>query len=101
MKELSPNPTLLRKRTSSSHSNGTSDAAKIAANGLVLSPLKAGQSILEQIGQPDHVGWMRKKGDRYNSWKLRYFVLKGPHMYCLKSASKTVSSQFLSLLLRR
>ncbi|THV03340.1 hypothetical protein K435DRAFT_775024 [Dendrothele bispora CBS 962.96] len=51
------------------------------------SPLKPGQSILDQIGEPDHSGWMRKKGDRYNSWKLRYFVLKGQHMYCLKSDS--------------
>jgi hypothetical protein len=50
--------------------------------------LKAGQSILEQIGTPDHNGWMRKKGERYNSWKMRYFVLKGPHLYCLRSNSK-------------
>lgn len=61
-------------------------------NGAVLSGLlKPGQSILDQIGEPDHVGWMRKRGDRYNSWKNRYFVLKGPHMYCLKSDSKAVS----------
>jgi len=30
---------------------------------------------------------MRKKGDRYNSWKTRYFALKGPHLYILKSQS--------------
>lgn len=54
-----------------------------------LGQLKIGQSILEQIGHADHYGWMRKKGDRYNNWKLRYFVLKGPHMYCLRSNSKT------------
>ncbi|KAJ7847871.1 hypothetical protein B0H13DRAFT_2091141 [Mycena leptocephala] len=85
------NPTLLRKRTSSSQ---TSDAAKAAttvavaaaANGAAR--LKPGQSILEQIGEADHVGWMRKKGDRYNSWKLRYFVLKGSDFYCLRSSNK-------------
>ena len=61
-------------------------------NGAVLSGLvKPGQSILDQIGEADHVGWMRKRGDRYNSWKNRYFVFKGPHMYCLKSDSKAVS----------
>ncbi|KAF8914405.1 hypothetical protein CPB84DRAFT_1811707 [Gymnopilus junonius] len=54
----------------------------------VSGPIKQGQSILEQIGEPDHTGWMRKKGDRYNTWKLRYFVLKGPHMYCLRSNNK-------------
>jgi hypothetical protein len=56
-----------------------------------MQPLKPGQSVLEQIGEPDHKGWMRKKGDRYNSWKSRYFVLKGPHLYILKSEDKSVS----------
>ncbi|KAF7347573.1 hypothetical protein MVEN_01513900 [Mycena venus] len=89
------NPTLLRKRTSSNHAT---DAAKASAttaaaaatttggNGAVT--MKPGQSVLEQIGEADHVGWMRKKGERYNTWKLRYFVLKGQHMYILKSSSK-------------
>ncbi|KAJ6502678.1 hypothetical protein DFH09DRAFT_1375676 [Mycena vulgaris] len=89
------NPTLLRKRTSSSH---TTDAAKAAITTAAAVPvaatnagskLKTGQNILEQIGEPDHVGWMRKKGDRYNSWKLRYFILKGPDFYCLRSSNKT------------
>jgi len=31
---------------------------------------------------------MRKRGDRMNSWKSRYFVLKGPHLYCMKSSHK-------------
>ena len=80
-------PTLLRKRTSSTpHVPTAQEKEKIAAN-----PLKPGQSILEQIGEPDHAGWMRKKGDRYNSWKLRYFVLKGPHLYYLRSNSTSVS----------
>ena len=51
---------------------------------------KSGQSILAQIGQPDHEGWMRKRGENYNTWKNRYFVLKGPHLYWLKSDSASV-----------
>ena len=61
--------------------------------------LKAGQSILQQIGAPDYNGWMRKKGEHYNVWKSRYFVLKGPHLYYLKSNSKTVRQDFLLRLL--
>ena len=53
--------------------------------------LKPGKSIVEQIGQPDHQGWMRKKGDHYNSWKVRFFIIKGPHLYILRSNSKSVS----------
>ncbi|KDN34981.1 hypothetical protein RSAG8_11987, partial [Rhizoctonia solani AG-8 WAC10335] len=52
-----------------------------AANGDPAASARA----LDQIGEPDYSGWMRKKGDRYNSWKLRYFVLKGPHLYYLRS----------------
>ncbi|KAI8989868.1 hypothetical protein BD414DRAFT_460138 [Trametes punicea] len=80
-------PHLLRKRTTSSaeHPSRTTQAAVKVPGGV---DLKAGQSILEQIGTPDHNGWLRKKGDRYNTWKTRYFVLKGPHLYWLRSESK-------------
>ncbi|KAJ6565996.1 hypothetical protein B0H10DRAFT_2112103 [Mycena sp. CBHHK59/15] len=76
------NPTLLRKRTSSSQTTdaakaATSAVAVVATPGNAASKLKPGQSILEQIGEPDHVGW-----------KLRYFVLKGPDFYCLRSSNK-------------
>ncbi|KAI0371457.1 hypothetical protein BV20DRAFT_1120507 [Pilatotrama ljubarskyi] len=83
-------PHLLRKRTSSS---AAADHPTRNALATLKTPgvptLKAGQSILEQIGTPDHNGWLRKKGDRYNSWKSRYFVLKGPHLYWLRSDSKS------------
>lgn len=64
----------------------------LAASQLVAGAprLKVGQSIMEQIGTPDHEGWMRKKGERYNTWKTRYFVLKGPHLYYLRNNSKSV-----------
>lgn len=44
-------------------------------------------NLLEKIGTPDYSGWMRKKGEKYNSWKQRFFVLKGFHLYYLKSES--------------
>lgn len=48
-----------------------------------------GQSMaLKQIGKPDHAGYMKKKGDRYGSWKTRYFVLKGSHLYYLRSENE-------------
>ncbi|KAH9959220.1 hypothetical protein BC827DRAFT_1214888 [Russula dissimulans] len=53
--------------------------------------VKTGQGILEQIGVPDHKGWMRKRGAHYNTWKNRYFVLKGPHMYWLRSNNASES----------
>ncbi|KAJ6520133.1 hypothetical protein C8R45DRAFT_1205159 [Mycena sanguinolenta] len=86
------NPALLRKRTSSSHATDAtkgSAAAAAAAAGTGASKLKPGMSVLDQIGESDHAGWMRKKGERYNTWKLRYFVLKGPDLYYLKTLDKS------------
>ncbi|KAJ3556322.1 hypothetical protein NM688_g2090 [Phlebia brevispora] len=77
---------LLRKRTSSMSDGARTPNPAVQAGGMVIKP---GRSILEQIGTPDHNGWMRKKSDHYSSWKLRYFVLKGPHLYCLKSNDRS------------
>jgi hypothetical protein len=77
-------PSLLRKRTTPTSPDLT------RRNSPDSGTLKSGQTILTQIGTPDHNGWMRKKGDHYGSWKNRYFVLKGPHLYWLKSNAQTV-----------
>lgn len=42
-------------------------------------------SALSKIGTPDFAGFLKKKGDRYNSWKTRYFVLKGARLYYLRN----------------
>jgi len=59
--------------------------------------LKPGERAVDQIGEPDYSGWMRKKGDRYNSWKLRYFVLKGPHLYYLRSRTETKIKGYVNI----
>jgi hypothetical protein len=41
-------------------------------------------AALKQIGTPDHSGHLKKKGETIG-WKTRYFVLKGAHLYYLKS----------------
>lgn len=57
---------------------------------------QVGLSVLDQIGQPDYAGWLKKKGEKYNAWKTRYLVLKGPHLYYLKDADRMVSFYALS-----
>ena len=42
-------------------------------------------SAIAKIGKPDFSGYVKKKGERYNTWKMRYFVLKGSHLYYMKS----------------
>lgn len=94
----------LRKRSVSnpaSVGSGTNNNAKGRPEAVdnITGPVKEGVNIWDQIGEPDHSGWMRKKGDRYNSWKMRYFILKGPHLYFMKNNNKSVSYIPLVLLI--
>ncbi|KAF6761909.1 hypothetical protein DFP72DRAFT_877407, partial [Ephemerocybe angulata] len=75
----------LRKRASSGPVSPVAAVAAADPTGNI----KSGVSILEQVGTPDHTGWMRKKAVRYNTWKPRYFVLKGEHLYILRSNNKS------------
>jgi|SRR6267154_5471312 len=86
-----------REKRDSKDSSGTKEMKDVVLRKASLpttGSFKSGQSILEQIGQPDHKGWMRKKGERYNTWKTRYFVLKGPHLYWLRSNNTSVRVAF-------
>ena len=47
-------------------------------------------TVLVQIGTPDHEGWIRKKGGHFSTWKSRYLVLKGAHLYWLRTDSTMV-----------
>ncbi|EIW76259.1 hypothetical protein CONPUDRAFT_139675 [Coniophora puteana RWD-64-598 SS2] len=94
-------PEVLRKRSGSPQSAGGPRSPGLAGNGNGngassvggaanggAGAVKPGRSILEQIGAPDHQGWLRKKGDSYNVWKTRYLVIKGTHLYVLRSNAK-------------
>ncbi|KAH7887418.1 hypothetical protein F5I97DRAFT_1860224 [Phlebopus sp. FC_14] len=89
LKAKEPKSAELKDRPSPHKQNGVAshDGGRSGSRGP--SALKPGKSIIEQIGRPDHEGWMRKKGDHYNSWKVRYFIIKGPHLYILRSNNKT------------
>ncbi|KZV86236.1 hypothetical protein EXIGLDRAFT_725062 [Exidia glandulosa HHB12029] len=87
-KELTP--ATLRKRTVSATDSNASTRGKVN--------LKPGMSIVDQIGEADYAGWMRKRGERYNTWKLRYFVLKGPHLYYLRSRNETKLKGYINII---
>ncbi|OCF38908.1 hypothetical protein I317_07322 [Kwoniella heveanensis CBS 569] len=54
-----------------------------------ISGTNAGSAAaIKQIGTPDHSGYLKKKGDRYGTWKQRFFVLKGSHLYYMKSETE-------------
>lgn len=51
-------------------------------------PSAAVGGALRTIGTPDKQGYLKKRGGGYNAWKTRFFVLKGSHLYFLKSESE-------------
>lgn len=99
--EVAKDAPVLRKRNTSTTAPSAvvpQPAAPVSKNPLkpgAKITLQPGRSVLDQIGRPDHAGWLRKKGERYNTWKLRYLVLKGPHLYYLRSNSRSVSFEVM------
>ncbi|GAA5911326.1 hypothetical protein JCM8208_005220 [Rhodotorula glutinis] len=54
-------------------------------------------NLMDKIGRPDHSGWMRKRGEKYNTWKMRFFVLKGTYLYYLKSEAEQKAKGVIDL----
>lgn len=48
----------------------------------------AGQGpVLQRIGPVDQQGWIKKRGERYNTWNARYLVLQGHDLLVLRDPS--------------
>jgi hypothetical protein len=77
-------------RRSVSLNTGTSLSA-----GPEVNTHKLVDTVLVQIGTPDHQGWVRKKGGHFSTWKSRYLVLKGAHLYWLRTDSSEVCITWL------
>ncbi|CUA67872.1 ATP-dependent RNA helicase FAL1 [Meyerozyma guilliermondii ATCC 6260] [Rhizoctonia solani] len=71
-----------------------------AISAVINRDLGAGALALDQIGEPDYSGWMRKKGDRYNYWKLSYKVIAdenvNPGRYGFRIVHDTAKQHFFS-----
>lgn len=78
-----------------SESPSLSSQTRTVATTVVTPSMRGG--ALAQIGEPDHEGWLRKRGEKYNIWKTRYIILKGVHLYFLKSERETKIKGFVNL----
>ena len=68
-------------------------SAILSADGGEGNPARA----LDRLPKPDFAGYLRKKGERYNSWKMRYCVLSGPHLYYLKSENDAKFKGYINM----
>lgn len=78
----------LSKQSAPPTTASTGTAPSSPAPGSATTGAAASGSAIEKIGKPDFAGYMKKKGDRYNSWKNRYFVLKGANLYYLRDENE-------------
>lgn len=44
-------------------------------------------AVLQRIGSVDQQGWIKKRGERYNTWNERYLVLQGNDLLVLRDPS--------------
>jgi len=44
----------------------------------------AQDAVLQRIGPVDKQGWIKKRGERYNTWNARYLVLQGHDLLVLR-----------------
>ena len=93
---MSPSMTPKERDGPSSMSAKAVDAATSEMLPKQLAAVKAGD-LMEKLGRPDYSGWMNKKGEKYNGWKQRFLVLKGIHLYWLKSESEQRVKGFINL----
>lgn len=79
---------------SASRSNGNKQHQMTTASPErnVSGPLGSA-AALKQIGTPDYSGHLKKKGDTIG-WKMRFFVLKGSHLYYLKSETVSIVTRY-------
>ncbi|KAJ1018448.1 hypothetical protein NDA18_006601 [Ustilago nuda] len=59
-------------------------SASAAAVGAGAGTGTADGPVMSRIQPVDLEGWIKKKGERYNSWKPRYLALKGPDLVILR-----------------
>ena len=63
-----------------------------------LATTSGGVRAVDKIGEADYAGYLRKRSDRYNSWKERYLVLKGTYLYVLKSPTEDKVKHYINLV---
>ena len=63
----------------------------------VSGPQSADGPVMSRIRPVDLEGWMRKKGERYNSWKPRYLALKGSDLVILRDPQAEKIKGYVSM----
>ena len=53
--------------------------------------------VMLRIRPVDYEGWMRKKGERYNTWKPRYLALKGSDLVLLRDPTAAKIKGYVSM----
>ncbi len=71
-------------RPTSIGSAGAEAPSAAAATSAGVGNVAASGPVMSRIQPVDLEGWIKKKGERYNTWKPRYLALKGPDLVILR-----------------
>ncbi|KAH8919480.1 hypothetical protein BT69DRAFT_1322090 [Atractiella rhizophila] len=91
------NPTRPVPGGSGAMSATPSAPAKVGGAAIPVQRNQVKQGPLAQIGEPDFSGWMQKKGEKYNTWKTRFMLLKGVYLYYMKSPNEAKIKGYVNL----
>ncbi|KAI3477507.1 hypothetical protein L1887_60791 [Cichorium endivia] len=67
---------------------GSAGAEAPAAAPSGVGSVAASGPVMSRIQPVDLEGWIKKKGERYNTWKPRYLALKGPDLVILRDPAR-------------
>lgn len=89
------NPTLARPSSCPLPSqSGKAATNKLAGTGpAAAAPVPASAEGIEFWHGAEHVGWLTKKGEHLSTWRKRWFVLKGGHLFWFYNTPVTASSK--------
>ncbi|KAL4403049.1 actin filament polymerization regulator [Malassezia pachydermatis] len=63
---------------------GTTTAAAAGVGSGAAAATASTTTVLSKIGPVDKQGWIKKRGERYNTWNARYLVLQGNDLLVLR-----------------
>jgi hypothetical protein len=77
--------------------NGANVGSEAAGSSFNASVGEGEGPVMGRIRPVDLEGWMKKKGERYNSWKPRYLALRGSDLVILRDPSAPKIKGYVSM----
>lgn len=85
------------RRGNIAQGNGANGGSDVTSSNFNASVGEGEGPVMGRIRPVDLEGWMKKKGERYNSWKPRYLALRGSDLVILRDPSAPKIKGYVSM----